>query len=105
MPANIPRLVYFESFMNPIARPEPAQRPAVATRNRRKEQVTPSPEAPQEPAAVAHVPAAVVTEPAHPEMPAQAQEATPASAPTAAVPMEAPAGEAGDPVPRDNIPD
>ena len=100
-PSGIP------SFMNPIARPEPAQRPAVATRNRRKEQVTPSPEAPQEPAAVAHVPAVVVTEPAHPETPAQAQEANPAPAPTptAAAPMEAPAGETGDPVPRDNIPD
>jgi hypothetical protein len=62
---------------------------------------------PQEPAAVAHVPPAVVTEPAHPETPAQAQEATPAPAPTptAAAPMEAPTGESGDPVPRDNIPD
>jgi hypothetical protein len=92
------------SFMNPIERPEPSQRenrPAIATRNRRKEPVTPEP--PQEPAAVAHAPAAVVTEPAaHPETPAQ--EATPAAAPTptAAAPMETPSGE---PVPRDNIPD
>ena len=92
------------SFMNPIARPEPP-RPAVATRNRRKEQVTPSPEAAQEPAAVAHVPAAPVAEPARPETPAPEAAPAPAPMPTAAAPMEAPAGESGEPVPRDNIPD
>jgi hypothetical protein len=93
------------TFMNPIARPEPGQnRPAIATRNRRKDQVTPTPETPQEPAAVAHVPAATaVTEPPRPETPAP--EAPAAATPTAAMPMEAPAGETGEPVPRDNIPD
>ena len=95
------------TFMNPIARPEPGQRPAIATRNRRKEQVTPTPEPPQEPAAVAHVPtAAAVTDPPRAETPTP--EAAPAGAaptPTAAVPMEAPAGETGEPVPRDNSPD
>jgi hypothetical protein len=97
------------TFMNPIARPEPGQnRPATAARNRRKEQVTPALEQPQEPAEVAHVPPpAAVTETPHPETPAP-PEAAPAAtgpAPTAAVPMEAPSGESGEPVPRDNIPD
>jgi hypothetical protein len=97
------------SFMNPIAQPEPGQnRPAMATRNRRKEQqpVAPAVEPPQEPAAVAHVPAVAVPEPVHTETP-PSQEVTPAAAPTptAAAPMEAPSGESGEPVPRDNIPD
>jgi mono/diheme cytochrome c family protein len=94
------------SFMNPIARPEPNQRenrPALATRNRRKEPVTPEP--PQEPAAVAHAPAAVVAGPAHPEMPVQEANPAAAPAPTAAAPMEVPTGETGEPVPRDDIPD
>jgi hypothetical protein len=97
------------SFMNPIARPEPPQRPAVATRNRRKEPVV-TPEPTQEPAAVARVPAAATAEPAHPETSAPeaaAPAATPAATPTptAAAPMEAPPGESGEPVPRDNIAD
>jgi mono/diheme cytochrome c family protein len=96
------------SFMNPITRPEPGQnRPAMTTRNRRKEQpVTPAAEPPQEPAAVAHEPAVAVPEPTHTETPPP-QEAMPAAAPapTAAAPMEAPSGESGEPVPRDNIPD
>jgi hypothetical protein len=95
------------TFMNPIARPEPSQnRPATATRNRRKDQVTPTPEQPQEPAEVAHVPAAAATEPPRPETPApEVAPAAAAPAPTAAAPMEAPPGESGEPVPRDNIPD
>ncbi len=101
------------TFMNPIVRPEPPQRdnrPATANRNRRKEPAG-APEAPQEPAAVARVPAPAVTEPAHSETPVP--EAPPATAttpaavptPTAAVPVEVPTGETGEPVSRDNIPD
>jgi hypothetical protein len=92
------------TFMNPIARPEPSQnRPATATRNRRKDDVAPTPEQPQEPAEVAHVPpAAPATEPPRPETPAP--EAAPAG-PAAAVPMEAPPAESSGPVPRDNIAD
>ena len=91
------------SALNPIIRPErgPHERPAAATRNRRKEQQTP--EAPQEPAAVAHAPAAVVVEPARPETPSQ--EAAPT--PSAAAPTAPASGESGEnaPVPRDNVPD
>jgi cytochrome c553 len=101
-PSGIP------TFVNPIARPEPGQnRPATATRNRRKDQGAPTPDQPQEPAEVAHVPAAAaVTEP-RPETPAPepAPAAVAAPTPTAAVPEEAAPGESGEPVPRDNIPD
>lgn len=93
------------SALNPIIRPErgPHERPATATRNRRKEQQTP--EAPQEPAAVAHAPAAVVVEPARLETPPP--EAAPNPTPSAAAPTDSASGESGDnaPVPRDNIPD
>ena len=77
------------SALNPIIRPE------------RGPQQTP--EAPQEPAAVAHAPAAVVVEPARPETPSQ--EAAPT--PSAAAPMAPASGESGEnaPVPRDNVPD
>jgi hypothetical protein len=102
------------SFMNPIIRPEP-QRPTTATRNRRKDrdQAAPTSEPPQEPAAVARVPAAPSTEPAtaRPEPmtePATSETppaAAPAPAPTAAAPMETPSSESGEPVSRDNIPD
>ena len=102
------------SFLNPTAR-EPAQRegrPAIASRNRRREPVV-TPEPQQEPA-VAHVPATAATEPEHSETPAP--EAAPAAAaptapadtpaPTAAAPTEeAPTGDAGESAPRDNIPD
>jgi hypothetical protein len=101
-PSGIP------SFMNPIVRPEPP-RPTTATRNRRKdkEQATPTPEPAQEPAAVARVPAAPVTEPTRPDvtMPEAAPSAAPPPAPTAAAPMETPSGEPGEPASRDNIPD
>lgn len=102
------------SFMNPIARPEPGRnRPATATRNRPKEPVAqpsaPTPEQPpqepaQEPAAVAHEPAVAAPEPARAETPAEASP-TVTPVPTAAAPMEAPSGESGEAVPRDNIPD
>jgi hypothetical protein len=96
------------TFMNPIARPEPSQnRPATATRNRRKDQVAPAADQPQEPAEVAHVPAAAaVTEPPRPETPTpEPAPAVAAPTPTAAVPTESAPGESGEPVPRDNIPD
>ena len=90
-------------FLSPAAKPEGSQRekPAVASRNRRKEPVTP--EAPQEPAAIAHAPGApAVTEPAaHAETPKPEE----APAPSAKAPAEAAPGESGEPVPRDNVPD
>jgi mono/diheme cytochrome c family protein len=97
------------SLFNPVARPEPGQnRPAVATRNRRKEPVAPSTEPPQEPAQepadVAHEPAMAAPEPVRQETP-PAAEAPAAATPTAAAPMETPSGESGEAVPRDNIPD
>jgi len=96
------------TFMNPLVRPEPSQnRPATATRTRRKDQAIPIPDQPQEPAEVAHVPpaAAGVTEP-RPETPAsEPAPAVAAPTPTAAVPTEIAPAESGEPVPRDNIPD
>jgi hypothetical protein len=98
-PGEVPSLV------NPIVRPEggPHERPATATRNRRKEPKTPEP--PQEPAAVAHAPAAVVVEPARPEMPLP--ETAPSPTPSATAPTDSASGESGEnaPVPRDHIPD
>jgi hypothetical protein len=93
--------------MNPIARPEPSQnRPATATRNRRKDQVTPAADQPQEPAEVARVPAAAAATEPRPETPApEPAPAVAAPMPTAAVPTEAAPGESGEPVPRDNIAD
>ena len=85
----------------PAARPARGQQPATATRSRRKEPKTPSPS--QEPAAVAHVPAAVVAEPG----PTETQGTSPmpaAAAPTDAAPTDAASGENA-PVARDNIPD
>jgi hypothetical protein len=95
------------TFMNPIARPEPSQnRPATATRNRRKDQVTPAADQPQEPAEVARVPAAAAATEPRPETPApEPAPAVAAPMPTAAVPTEAAPGESGEPVPRDNIAD
>jgi hypothetical protein len=97
------------TFVNPIPRPEQSQsHPAAATRTRRKDQVAPAVDQPQEPAEVAHVPAAAAaTEPPRPEAPAPepAPAAVAAPTPTAAVPSEAAPGESGEPVPRDNIPD
>ena len=93
------------SFMNPIVRPEPGvqEKPATATRNRRKEPPTAEPG--PEPAALAHEPAPAVAEPqpaARPETPSP--EAAPS--PTAAAPAEpASGGPGGEPVPRDNVPD
>jgi hypothetical protein len=103
----------FPSFMNPIVRTEPPRenRPATANRNRRNEPATaPTPEPPQEPAAVAPGPATAASAPPRQETPAPAQEAgsapsAAATPPTAAAPMEAPAGESSESVPRDNIPD
>jgi hypothetical protein len=94
------------SMMNPIVRPEPSQRdskPTTATRNRHKEPG--SPEAPQEPAAVAHAPSEVApAETAARPEPATAQEApTSAVAPAASAP--APAAEPGEAMTRDDIPD
>ena len=88
------------SMMNPIGRPEPAQRdkPGMAGRNRRPG----TPETPQEPSAVAHE--APRSEPVI----APAQDApTSAIAPTAAAPTpaEAPAAQSGEAGLRDNIPD
>ena len=88
------------SMMNPIGRPEPAQRdkPGMAGRNRRPG----TPETPQEPSAVAHE--APRSEPVI----APAQDApTSAVAPTAAAPTpaEAPAAQSGEAGLRDNIPD
>jgi hypothetical protein len=101
-PSGIP------SFVNPIARPEPSQnRPATATRKNRKDQGAPAPDQqPQEPAEVAHVPAAAAATEPRPETPApEPAPAVAAPTPTAAVPTEAAPGESGEPVPRDNIPD
>jgi len=88
------------SMMNPIGRPEPAQRdkPGMAGRNRRPG----TPGTPQEPSAVAHE--APRSEPVI----APAQDApTSAIAPTAAAPTpaEAPAAQSGEAGLRDNIPD
>jgi cytochrome c553 len=89
-------------FVSPIIRPEGGQRekPAAATRNRRKEPKTP--DLPQEPAAVAHVPPAVTA-----ERPTPTPEGAPTPMPPAAsatAPTDAASGENA-PVPRDNIPD
>ncbi len=73
------------------------EQPATATRSRRKEPKTPPP---QEPAAVAHGPAAVVAEPGPTETPSQETSATPADA----APTDAASGENA-PVARDDIPD
>jgi hypothetical protein len=98
------------SMMNPIVRPEPVQRdnkPATAARNRRPG----APEAPQEPAAVAHAPPDAAPDAARPEpvVPAVQEPPTSAVAPTAAAPMpaEVPAteSESGESATRDNIPD
>jgi hypothetical protein len=92
------------SMMNPIARPEPAQRdnnPTTATRNRRPG----TPETPPEPGAVANAP---IEAPRSSPVIAPAQEPTTATlAPTAAapVPAEAPPAPAGETGSRDNIPD
>jgi mono/diheme cytochrome c family protein len=88
------------SMMNPIGRPEPAQRdkPGMAGRNRRPG----TPETPQEPSAVAHE--APRAEP----IIAPAQDApTSAVAPSAPAPTpaEAPAAQSGEAGLRDNIPD
>jgi len=85
-------------FLSPAPKPE---KPATASRNRRKEPATP--EAPQEPAAIAHAPAVpAVTEPA-----AHAETLKPEEAPAAAAkaPAETAPTESGEPVPRDNVPD
>ncbi len=101
-PSSIPSLV------NPIVRPEPGardNRPATATRNRRKEPATSEPatsEPAQEPAALAHAP--VVAEPPAARTERSNPEAPPTPAATA--PDEPPTpGEPGEPVPRDNVPD
>ena len=82
----------------PIVAPEigPHERRPTASRSRRKE-----PKTPQEPAAVAHGPPPVVTEPAPAETPSSETNAKPAPADAAA------SGEPGEnaPVPRDNVPD
>lgn len=96
------------SMMNPIARPEPAQRdnkPTTATRNRRPG----TPETPPEPGAVANAPTEATPEAPRPApVIAPAQEPTTATvAPTAAapVPAEAPPAPRGETGSRDNIPD
>jgi hypothetical protein len=95
------------SMMNPIGRPEPAQRdkPGMAGRNRRPG----TPETPQEPSAVAHAPPNATPEaPRSEPVVAPAQDApTSAVAPTAAAPTPAgaPAAQSGEAGPRDNIPD
>jgi hypothetical protein len=101
------------SMMNPIARPEPAQRDnkaTTATRNRRPG----SPDVPQEPGAVAHAPAEAAPETPRSEsvvtpaqIPAAREAPTATVAPSAAAPMpaEAPAVQSGETGPRDNIPD
>ncbi len=80
------------------AKPERETKPTTATRNRRKE-TPPASEAPQEPASIAHVPAAATpaAEPAKPE------ENVPA--PTAKAPAEPSGSESGESVPRDKVPD
>jgi hypothetical protein len=88
---------------NPIIRPE-GNRPAAATRNRRKEPK--APESPPEPATVAHEPAAVPADPADPAKPeTPSQEPTPSS--SAAAPADTGSSESGEgsPVSRDNVPD
>ena len=95
------------SMMNPIGRPEPAQRdkPGMAGRNRRPG----TPETPQEPSAVAHAPPDATPEaPRSEPVVAPARDApTSAVAPTAAAPTPAgaPAAQSGEAGPRDNIPD
>jgi hypothetical protein len=92
------------SMMNPIVRPEPVQRDNKSTTTRNRRPATP--EAPQEPSAVAHAPAEATPEGGRTE-PAAQEAPTSAVAPTAVAPMpaEAPATESGDSAPRDNIPD
>ena len=88
---------------NPIVRPEGNEaRPATAGRNRRKEPKIQ--ETPQEPAAVAHEPAAVV-DPAKPE-PATREPST-NTTPAADTPAAGASGDDGEgaPVSRDNVPD
>jgi hypothetical protein len=96
------------SMMNPIARPEPAQRDnkaTAATRNRRPG----TPETPPEPGAVANAPTEATPEtPRSGPVVAPAQEPTTATvAPTAAapVPAETPPAQSGETGSRDNIPD
>jgi hypothetical protein len=95
------------SMMNPIGRPEPAQRdmPGMAGPYRRPG----TPETPQEPSAVAHAPPDATPEaPRSEPVVAPAQDApTSAVAPTAAAPTPAgaPAAQSGEAGPRDNIPD
>jgi hypothetical protein len=85
------------NLFGPIMRPEGSQnRPATATRGRRKEPKT-SP--PAEPAAIAHAPVPIA-EPAPAATPSL--EAKPAQ--ESAAPADAASGENA-PVPRDNIPD
>jgi hypothetical protein len=101
------------SMINPIVRSEPAvqskPQPATATRTRRKEPG--AAEAPQEPAATAHVPGegtpeAARQEPAAQEPPTSAMTPTAAApAPAEPMPTEAPATESGETGARDNIPD
>ncbi len=89
------------SLATPAARPARGQKdhqPATTPRSRRKEPKTPPPS--QEPAAVAHAPAAVVAEPGPTETPNHETSSTPA----AAAPTDAVSGENA-PVPRDDIPD
>lgn len=83
----------------PAAAKPHQERPATATRNRRKEPNVPPP---QEPAAVTHEPAAAVAEPAAAsETPNRETSPTPAAAVS---PADAASG-GGETVPRDNIPD
>jgi hypothetical protein len=86
------------ALTGPILAPEigPQERRPVASRSRRKEPKTP--QSPQEPAAVAHGPAPVVTEPAPAETPSSENNANPA-------PADAAASGENAPVPRDNVPD
>lgn len=95
-------------LLSPAVRSERESKPTTATRNRRKEPATP--EQPQEPAAVAHVPPATAPEPpakpeSKPEVPApEASPAPTASAPAQSEPRSAPS-EPDEAAPRDNVPD
>jgi len=91
------------SLANPVVRPEPSSRdkPATATRNRRKEPPTAEPA--QEPAALAHAPAPAGAEPPGGRPETSNPEAAPM--PTATAPAEPASSAPGDPVPRDNVPD
>jgi hypothetical protein len=89
----------------PIVAPEvgPHERRPTAARGHRNEPKAPQP--PQEPAAIAHAPAPVVTEPVPAETPSSEGNTNPS--PAAAAPAAAASGEPGEnaPVPRDNVPD